>query len=143
MKSNNKDPKTETAKASANHAARVILRTALKGSLATLDRLGGHPYASLVTVATEMDGALVLLISKLALHTQNIIVDSKASLLLDASGADGDPLAGGRVTLIGRVVKTESTAARRRFLARHPEALMYADFPDFGGGEGGGRPVRK
>lgn len=114
-----------------DHAARSIVRTVLKASLATLDRTSGHPYASLVTVATEMDGAPVLLISKLALHTQNLLADARASLLCDASGSDGDPLAGGRVTLIGRAEKTTSASARRRFLARHPEAAMYADFPDF------------
>ena len=48
------------------------MRTALKGSLATLDRETGHPYASLVLVATEPDGAPIFLISRLALHTRNL-----------------------------------------------------------------------
>ncbi|MGQ0673142.1 MAG: HugZ family pyridoxamine 5'-phosphate oxidase [Hyphomicrobium sp.] len=115
----------------ADKSARDLVRTALKGALATLDRTSGHPYASLVTVATEPDGTPLVLISRLALHTQNILADGRASLLVDASGNDGDPLAGGRVTLIGRAEQTEAPAARRRFLERHPAAGGYADFPDF------------
>ena len=53
-------------------AARRLMRTALKASLATLDRETGHPYASLVLVATEPDGTPVFLISRLALHTRNL-----------------------------------------------------------------------
>jgi heme iron utilization protein len=111
--------------------ARRLVRTALKGSLGTLDKRTGHPYASLVTLATEPDGAPVMLISRLALHTQNLAADTRASLLIDGTGVTGDPLAGGRVTLIGRVEPTTSPTARGRFLARHPEAEGYAGFADF------------
>lgn len=111
--------------------ARSLVRRALKGALATLDRLTGHPYASLVTLATEPAGAPVFLISCLALHTQNLAADERASVLVDATGNDGNPLAGGRVTLIGRAVPATSQAARSRFLARHPEAEGYAGFGDF------------
>jgi hypothetical protein len=112
-------------------AAKLIVRRVLKASLATLDRRSGHPYASLVTIATEPDGTPLLLISKLALHTQNLAADTRASLLADETGADADPLAGGRVTVIGRLAPTSSPTARRRFLARHSSAGNYADFPDF------------
>jgi hypothetical protein len=109
----------------------MLLRKALKGTLATLDRGSGHPYASLVTVATEPDGSPLLLISRLALHTQNLQQDARASILIDGTGSDDDPLAGGRVTLIGSARPATSPTARRRFLARHPEAQHYAGFPDF------------
>ena len=112
-------------------AARLLVRVALKASLATLDRQSGHPYASLVTVATDPDGTPLLFISKLALHTQNLAADPRASLLFDGTSATGDPLAGGRVTLIGRAEPTQSPSAKRRFLARHKHAEMYASFPDF------------
>ncbi len=111
--------------------ARNLARSALKGALATVDCKSGHPHASLVTLATEPSGAPLLLISKLAVHTRNLLADARASILIDESGEDGNPLAGGRVTLIGRVEQTTSPTARRRFLARHPEAGEYADFPDF------------
>lgn len=111
--------------------AALLVRQALKGALGSLDRSTGHPYASLVTVATEPDGAPLLLISHLALHTRNLEADPRASLMIDGTAADGDPMAGGRVTLIGRCAPTESTTAPRRFLARHPSASVYAGFADF------------
>ncbi len=112
-------------------AARTLVRRARKATLGTLEKGTGYPYASLVTVATEPDGTPLLLVSRLAVHTQNLLADARVSLLFDGSGADGDPLAGGRVTLVGRVAPTESPTARGRFLARQPGAAMYVDFPDF------------
>lgn len=111
--------------------ANKLVRQALKASLATLDRTSGHPYVSLVTLATEPQGHPIMLISRLALHTQNLAANPIASLLCDGTGADGDPLAGGRVTLMGKVEQTQSPIARARFLARHPSASVYADFADF------------
>src|SRR5262245_22754268 len=113
-------------------ATRRLVRSTLKGSLATLDRETGHPYASLVLVATEPDGAPILLISKLALHTRNLDKDLRASLLIDGTSGLGDPLTGGRVTLMGEARPTSSGTAMRRFLARHPSAESYAAFTDFG-----------
>jgi putative heme iron utilization protein len=112
-------------------AARHILRTALKGALATLDDETGHPYASLVLTATEPDGSPILLLSQLARHTRNLARDPRASLLLDATDGLGDPLAGGRLTLVGEVRPSASTTVRARFLARHPAAQGYAGFADF------------
>ena len=111
--------------------ARTMVRAALKGSLGTLLQPSGHPYASLLLTATEPDGSPVLLISKLALHTKNLAVDARASLLIDATGTDADPMAGSRITLIGEARPTTSATARRRYLARHPVSAGYADFPDF------------
>ena len=111
--------------------ARALVRRALKASLATIAAGSGHPYASLITVATEASGAPVFLISALAQHTKNLAQDPRASILFDGTGAAGDPLQGARVTLFGKAEKTGEEAARRRFLARHPEAAFYADFPDF------------
>jgi putative heme iron utilization protein len=113
-------------------AARGMVRAALKGALATVHKVSGHPYASLVLTATDADGTPILLISKLALHTQNLAADPRASLLIDATGTEASPMEGARVTLIGEVRPAESATARARFLARHPEAAGYADFPDFG-----------
>ena len=113
-------------------AARAMVRAALKGALATVHKVSGHPYASLVLTATDADGAPILLISKLAVHTQNLLSDPRASLLVDATGTEADPMEGARVTLIGSMQPTDSQSARARFLARHPSATGYADFPDFG-----------
>ncbi len=113
-------------------AARRVLRLAATGSLATLQSSGG-PFASLVTVATTPAGEPILLLSALAVHTRNISADPRASLLLVAPGGEvGDPLAGARLTLTGRVAGPDkSPELRRRFLARHAEAASYADFGDF------------
>ena len=112
-------------------AAVDLIARALKGSLATLEPQTGAPYASLVLVATGTDGAPILLLSRLALHTRNIEHDARAGLLIDGTDATGDPMAGGRVSLSGRVAKTKTPTSRERFLARHPSASGYADFPDF------------
>jgi len=112
-------------------AARVLMRRALKASLATSEASTGHAYASLVTIATDVDGTPLFLISTLALHTRNLKSDARASLLFDGTDAAGDPLAGGRVTVMGQAIPTGRTTARERFLARQPHAQGYADFPDF------------
>jgi heme oxygenase (biliverdin-IX-beta and delta-forming) len=111
--------------------ARGLVRRAFKGSLATIDARNGYPYASLVTLATDVSGAPTLLISNLARHTANLAKDTRASILMDETGALADPLQGVRVTVYGRVEKADGEAVRRRFLARHPKAAFYADFPDF------------
>lgn len=124
-------PQQPEAKLPPAEAARLIMRRALKASLATLEAASGHPYASLVTIATDVDGTPLLLISTLALHTKNLNSDNRASLLFDGTDAAGDPLAGGRVTVMGRAGKTQRPSARARFLARQEHASGYADFPDF------------
>jgi putative heme iron utilization protein len=111
--------------------ARKVLRRAATGSLATIDR-NGYPFASLVTVATTMAGEPLMLLSDVAVHVQNIKRDNRASVLLIAPGGEGgDPLAGARMTVTGRVVRDEDPEHRRRFLSRHQEGAGYADYKDF------------
>jgi putative heme iron utilization protein len=114
----------------ASGLARMLLRGTRAGTLATLDREGGFPFASLVTVATDLDGAPLLLLSRLAAHTLNLERDPRASLFL-VQGGKGDPLAHPRLTVIGRSARAPEPWVRDRFLARHPKAKLYADFPDF------------
>jgi heme iron utilization protein len=111
--------------------ARALTRRATKAALATVHAESGYPYASLITLATDAEGAPVFLISTLARHTANLAQDRRASILIDATGALADPLQGARVTLTGTAERTADESVRRRFLARHPEAAFYADFPDF------------
>ncbi len=121
------------AKSDIAASARALMRRAFKGSMATIDRAGNYPYASLVTLATDPSGAPVFLISKLARHTANLAGDDRVSVLIDETGALADPLQGARLTLHGRAEPVgDDDVVRRRFLARHPEATVYADFPDFG-----------
>lgn len=111
-------------------AAKRLLREGRSGALATLMPGSGDPYCSLVNVATAADGAPILLISQLAIHTKNILDDARVSLMLDERKA-GDPLEGARVMLMGKAAITDDPAMRRRYLARHPEAEMFAGFKDF------------
>jgi heme iron utilization protein len=115
--------------------AKGLLRATRAGTLATIDRNTGHPFASLVNVATDIDGAPLILVSRLSTHTANLEVDGRAALLLASTGK-GDPLAHPRLTLlgtfepIGRDVR-RAPRVRRRFLARHPKSELYAGFADF------------
>jgi putative heme iron utilization protein len=109
--------------------ARRLLCEARIAALATL-LPDGSPYVSLVTVATAADAAPVLLLSRLARHTANIVRDSRVSLLVDER-ADGDPLENARLSVTGMIARSEDGPVRRRFLARHPQASAYADFTDF------------
>ena len=111
-------------------AAKTLMREARSGALATLMVNSGDPYCSLVNIASSADGSPVLLISRLAVHTKNILADARASLMLDER-KPGDPLQGARVMLMGSAVQTDSADARRRYLARQPEAEMFAGFGDF------------
>ncbi len=118
----------------ARREAQTLLRTIRAGTLATIGT-DGFPFATLVNVATAMDGAPLLLLSGLSAHTQNLLADRRVSILLAATGK-GDPLAHPRLTVIGEAKPIESSVARElartRFLARHPKSALYAGFGDFG-----------
>jgi len=111
-------------------AAKKVVREGRSGALATIMTRSGDPYCSLVNVATGADGAPLLLMSGMALHTKNILADPRASLMLDER-KDGDPLQGARIMLMGTLAATNDAAARTAYLRRHPEAEMYAGFADF------------
>jgi heme iron utilization protein len=113
--------------------ARSLLRRSRQGALATLMRDTGDPYCSLVNVASHPDGSPILLLSRLAVHTRNILGDSRVSLMLDER-AEGDPLEGARIMLAGRAVEGEGEQAgllRRRYLNAHPSAEAFVEFKDF------------
>jgi putative heme iron utilization protein len=111
-------------------SAKKLLREGRSGALATLMPGSGDPYCSLVNIATAADGAPLLLISKLAVHTKNILADPRVSLMIDERKA-GDPLEGARVMLLGTAAATDDPQVRARYLARQPEAEMFAGFADF------------
>lgn len=93
----------------------------------------GDPYCSLVNIASHPDGSPILLISRLALHTQNILRDSRVSLMLDER-AEGDPLEGSRLMVAGRAEQAmgdDAALLRRRYLNAHPSAEAFVDFKDF------------
>jgi heme oxygenase (biliverdin-IX-beta and delta-forming) len=116
--------------------ARTLVHLASAGTLATASRRRpGHPFASVMPYAPDDEGRPVVLISRMAMHTQNLEADPRASLLVTQPGFTDDPLAGARVTLMATarpLSGEEARAARSLYLARYPRAKAWADFDDFG-----------
>lgn len=110
--------------------ARLVLRKARTATLATLEE-DGAPYASLVNVATDLTGLPVVFVSRLARHTSNLMRDPRASLLAGDVPGNGDALAGSRVTVLGHFEPLPREDIAARYLAHHPKARDYIDFPDF------------
>ncbi len=101
---------------------------------ATLDH-HAHPFASVAPFGIDRRGWPVLCLSALAEHSRNLVADPRASLLVAEALSPGtDPLAGGRVTLVGRAARVgddEVPAARALHLAANPHAAAYVDYGDF------------
>ncbi|MFD1624604.1 HugZ family protein [Azospirillum griseum] len=125
-------------------SARRLMRACDRASLATAGRAmdkggasdgtddgAGWPYPSLVLVAFDLDGSPLLLLSALAEHTRNLSADPRVGLLFDGTGGLDQPLTGARLSVLGRVVRTDDPRHRDRFLRRHPDAALYAGFADF------------
>ncbi len=112
--------------------AHDMLQRATKGALATARAADGHPYVSMVLIAAGAAFKPIFMLSRLALHTHNLLVSPVCSLLIDETDAAGDPAAGSRLTLVGSTHPAADTDFASAFLARHPSARNYATFGDFG-----------
>lgn len=129
-------PLTDTAPAARPtpaEAARTLLDQTRTATLATLSE-DGTPWASLVMYGLLDDGTPALLVSTLAEHGRNLLRDPRASLMVAAEATAADPLANGRVTLAGRVVRPSGereAAARAACLEAIKAAKLFADFGDF------------
>ena len=115
--------------------AKTLLRTARYGALAVIEPGTGAPLASRVGVSTDIDGTPVILISRLAPHTNALLADPRCSLLLGEPGK-GDPLAHARISIDCRAREIERDSAdhvslRTRYLAHQPKAGLYAELGDF------------
>lgn len=118
--------------------ARRLMRACDRATLATArrgaddgDPSAGWPYPSLVLVAFDLDGSPLLLMSTLAEHTRNLAADPRIGLLFDGTAGLAQPLTGARLSVLGRVARSAEPRHRARFLRRHPDAALYADFADF------------
>ena len=115
--------------------ARTLMHLGRIGSLSTLSRKQpGFPFGSLMPYTLDARGRPIFLISAMAMHTQNLQVDPRASLFVTEPGASGDPLGSSRVTLIGsvgRIPEPQLAAARTIYLTRYPDSRYWADFDDF------------
>jgi putative heme iron utilization protein len=97
-------------------------------------RRSGFPFGSIMPYAIDPLGRPLFLISSMAMHTQNLSADPRASLLIAEESAGGDPLGRARVTLIGEVArleKPEAESVRGVYLERHANARHWIDYEDF------------
>jgi putative heme iron utilization protein len=115
--------------------ARTLMYVSRVGSLSTLSRKQpGFPFGSVMPYGLDEQGRPLLLISTMAMHTQNLRIDPRASLLVTQEDASGDPLGASRVTLLGNALpipKAEVPEARTLYLARHANSRYWVDFEDF------------
>jgi putative heme iron utilization protein len=115
--------------------ARTLIYLGRIGSLSTLSRKQpGFPFGSVMPYGLDANGRPIFLISTMAMHTQNLQADSRASLLVTQSEASGDPLGASRVTLVGNVLtipEAEIAEARRLYLDRYANSKYWVDFEDF------------
>src|SRR5213083_1294180 len=115
--------------------ARTLMYLGRIGSLSTLSRKQpGFPFGSVMPYGLDDHGRPIFLISTMAMHTQNLQADPRASLLVTHDDAGGDPLGASRVTLVGNVLSVpdaEVAEARELYLARHANSKYWVDFEDF------------
>ncbi len=108
------------------------LGAARTATLSVIDVATGTPYGALVNIAASPKGSVVMLLSQLAKHTEGLVADPRASLLVTGRlPTHGDVLTGFRASLMGKMQKTDDIDQRKMFLARHPYAETYAGFGDF------------
>ena len=115
--------------------ARTLVYLGRLGSLSTLSRKQpGFPFGSVMPYGLDDHGRPLFLISTMAMHTQNLQADARASLLVTQEDTDGEPLGASRVTLVGNVLpvpSTELAEARKLYRERHANSKYWVDFEDF------------
>jgi putative heme iron utilization protein len=115
--------------------ARTLVHLSRIGALSTMSRKHpGWPFGSVMPYALDDAGRPLFLISSMAMHTQNLQQDARASLLVTPSEAGADPLGASRVTLMGEIAKISEEdldAARKIYLSRHENARYWVDYEDF------------
>ena len=112
--------------------ARDLIAESRRGVLCSLLPDEGEPYASLVDILPLPDGDVVLFLSRLAEHRGNLDADSRASVLVGPAIGAEDALTRPRVTLVGRAERVaDRSEFREAYLAAHPAAAAFIDFPDF------------
>jgi heme iron utilization protein len=112
--------------------ARTLVSIARIGALATHSRkCAGFPFGSVMPYAADGLGRPVLFISSMAMHTQNLHQDPRASLLITQPDSSGDPLGAARVTLLGTTAEVTAEEARDLYLSRYENARYWQEYTDF------------
>jgi heme iron utilization protein len=125
-------PSSGVPETSLAERARTLAAIGKLGSLSTHSRkFAGFPFGSMMPYAIDEFGRPLFFVSTMAMHTQNLSDDPRASLLVLQPDITGDPLGAARLTLIGRAVETPREEVEEVYLARHQEAKYWKDFTDF------------
>lgn len=112
--------------------ARTLASLGHIGSLSTHSRkFSGFPFGSMMPYAVDQQGRPVFFISSMAMHTQNLREDPRASLLVTQPDVSGDPLGAARVTLIGTVAEVPAAEVRELYLSRYENAKAWQEYSDF------------
>jgi len=118
-----------------SECARTLVYLATTGMLSThSQKHEGWPFGSLMPYGIDDRGRPSFFISTMAMHTQNLQADSRASLFITQPGWTGEPLAGARITLIGttsKIPSQEIPQVRENYLARYQSAAMWMKYDDF------------
>jgi heme iron utilization protein len=131
----NPNPQPPVPEPSYAERARTLLHLSSVATLSTVSRKQpGFPFGSLMPYALDAAGRPLFLISTMAMHTQNLKADPRASLFVSQPAADGDVLGAARVTLVGNVVQIadeDKPEVREIYLKAHPNSRYWVDFNDF------------
>lgn len=116
------------------HAPLHLLHRMPVGTLATHSREpDGFPFPTMLPFALDGRHRPAILVSRLAEHTRNLQLDTRAGFLV-VDAPNEAVLDGARVTLIGRfapIAAEEAKAVTRRYLRYHPAAERYLALGDF------------
>ncbi len=123
---------TDVPEPSLAERSRTLASLGRIGSLSThSSKVAGFPFGSMMPYAVDKRGRPVFLISSMAMHTQNLLQDPRASLLITQPDVSGEPLDAARVTLIGTAAEVPAAEVRELYLSRYENAKLWQDFTDF------------
>src|ERR1019366_6636658 len=112
--------------------ARTLALLGLIGSLSThSQKFPGFPFGSMMPYAADDLGRPIFFISSMAMHTQNLRQDARASLLITQPDSSGDPLGAARVTLLGTAAEVPAAEVRDLYLSRYENAKYWQEYTDF------------
>jgi len=113
-----------------------LITTERVSSLGTVHE--GAPFVSMALYVASNDfNSFFLHLSRLAVHTKDILADPRISLMIaEADRGESDPQTLGRLTLLGEAREidkstTEYSNARALYLQRFPDSAMTFGLGDF------------
>jgi heme oxygenase (biliverdin-IX-beta and delta-forming) len=112
--------------------ARTLALLGFIGSLSThSQKVPGFPFGSLMPYAADALGRPIFFISSMAMHTQNLRRDPRASLLITQPDVAEDPLGAARLTLLGEATEASASEVKELYLSRYENAKFWQEYTDF------------